>query len=144
MNPGRRPGRSYTACVVDPWEVQSAPTVDRPELEALRGLIGAGGASDEVARSLAAGAVLRGRLSKEIAAQVSPCTVPELEALVGSAQLIDDVAERPRRPRSRGREPAAQLGVADQPLELAGERERVASRKDETELAGIVVDQLLV
>ena len=92
MNPGRRPGRSYTACVVDPWEVQSAPTVDRPELEALRGLIGAGGASDEVARSLAAGAVLRGRLSKEIAAQVSPCTVPELEALVGSAQLIDDVA----------------------------------------------------
>lgn len=51
------------------------------ELQALRGLTGEGGASVEVARSLAVGAVVRGRLTKEVAAQVSPCTLLELEAL---------------------------------------------------------------
>jgi dolichol-phosphate mannosyltransferase len=54
------------------------------EHEALRQLDGAGDGSREVARSLAVGAVLRGRLSPEDAAQHSGFTARELRELCGA------------------------------------------------------------
>lgn len=63
-----------------------------PEKALLADLAGAGMA--EAARSLAAGAVLRGRLTPEVAAQLSPWTAQELRAVAASAGAPRPVPEQ--------------------------------------------------
>ena len=61
-----------------------------PERAALAELADAGTSMREAARSLAAGAVLRGRLSPEAAALLSPCTAQELRAIAADPGRVDN------------------------------------------------------
>lgn len=63
-----------------------------PERQALLDLQRGGAATAEAARSLATGAVLRGRLTPELAAQLSPCTAQELRRVAGLAEPERTVA----------------------------------------------------
>ena len=69
---------------------------DLAECTVLAELAETGDRMAEAARSLAAGAVLRGRLSPEIAAQMSPCTAQELRAIAASADPTGAAAPRER------------------------------------------------
>ena len=73
-----------------PLDGAVAPPDSLPEEVVLADLGRAGTQMAEAARSLAVGAVLRGRLAPELAAQLSPCTARELRELAGAAAAPPD------------------------------------------------------